>query len=1228
MKKILINDFRIRRLFKMLLSVKILSLLLLGGVTVQAGECLAIGGIRLQTTEVRISLQMEDANLDEIIWQIQKETDFVFFYNSQDVKSATNIDISVSDVSVAEVLDAALKNTNLEYKESEKGIVIKKRPQVAPVNDAGNQNQKKEIKGIVTDDNKLPLPGVSVILKGTTTGVSTNFDGEFTLEIPANEKSTLIFSFIGMQSQEVVVTNQTSLNIIMTTDSEQLGEVVVVSDGFRKTDRRLFTGSATTVKAAEAKVDGVVDVGRMLEGKAAGVTVQNVSGSFGAAPKIRVRGASSIYGNSKPLWVVDGMVLEDVVDVSADELSSGDPSTLISSAVAGLNADDIESFEVLKDASATALYGARAMNGVIVITTKKGTPGKTNVSYTGEFTMRLKPSYSDYNIMNSKEQMSVYRELERKGWLNHADISRQQNGGVYKKMYDLINTYDPETGFGLQNTPEARAKFLQKYEMANTDWFDILFKNSIIQNHSVSLSGGTDKGNFYFSTSLYNDEGWSLADKVRRYTTNAKANVKLTDKLSIGLSTTGSFRQQNAPGTFKRVENPIDGSYDRDFDINPFSYALNTSRALRPYNDQGELEYFRMNYAPFNIIEEIDNNYLEFDVLDLKLQADLGYKINKNLEYSFLGSLRYVKSTQEHKITENSNMARAYRADDDPEMAKYNKFLYKDLDNPDALPEVVLPRGGFYNRVDNTMLSYSLRNNIAFNKTYNETHIVDVFVGQELSYADRNDSYFNGIGYQWDRGGIPFVDYRFIKQQLQGGFTYYEMGDYFDRMLAFYSRASYSYKGKYTVNGTYRYEGSNQLGKSRKSRWLPTWNVSGSWNAHAEDFLADSKVISHLTLRGTYGLTASMGPARNSSLILMSKIADRPLTTEKEAQMYIDELENSELTWEKQYETNIGLDIGLFGNRINMEFDAYQRKGFDLISAVRTSGIGGQYWKYANYADMESKGFEFMLSTKNIKSSDFNWNTNLNFSIMKNEITNLNSSPTVYDLVRGIGGALEGYPVRGLFSIPFAGLNDEGIPTFYNEDGEITDSNINFQSENIDYLKYEGPIDPKVAGGFTNLFKYKNWRLNVHMSYQFGNKIRLNPSFKARYSDLDAMPKEFFDRWALPGDEDKTNIPVILSQRDYDGKYISTYNAYNHSTFRVADGSFVRMKEVSLAYSIPKNLLSRMNLSSAQLKLQATNLFLIYSDKKLNGQDPEFFGAGGVAMPVPKQYTFTLKLGI
>ncbi|TAJ13964.1 SusC/RagA family TonB-linked outer membrane protein [Marinilabiliaceae bacterium JC017] len=1216
MRKIRNLNLRSRRLIKLLRVMKLLTVFLIVGTISVTANTLA--------QDSKVTLKLNKVNLEEVLWKIHEQTGVVFLYSTNDVEDVTGLQIEAVDEDVKEVLKKCLEETGLEYEFKNDAVILRK----AEIKTDAQQAQERIIKGFVYDDQGLPLPGVSVIIKGTTTGTATGFDGEYSLKIPADKKVTLVFSFIGMNNQEVFVTDQKELKVTLESNAEQIEEIVVTT-GYQRIDRRLFTGAAAKVNAEEAKVDGIADVGRMLEGKAAGVSVQNVSGTFGAAPKIRVRGSSSIYGDQKPLWVVDGVVLEDIVDVSPDDLSSGDAATLISSAVAGLNANDIENFQILKDASATALYGARAMNGVIVITTKKGKAGSTRVNYSGEFTMRMKPTYNDFNIMNSKDQMSVYRELERKGWLNQADITRKQNGGIYKKMYDLINTYNLESGqFGLANTPEARAKYLQQYEMANTDWFDVLFRNTIIQNHAVSISGGTDKAKFYFSTSVYNDKGWTLADKVNRYTTNMKANVDLTERLSIGLSSMGSFRQQKAPGTMKRVTNKVEGTYDRNFDVNPFSYALNTSRALRPYDENGDLEYFRMNYAPFNIINELDNNYIDLDVLDLNLQANLNYKLAKGLDFNFVGSIRYVKSTQEHKIRENSNMAMAYRAADDSQVAKWNNFLYRDIDNPDALPEVVLPRGGFYNRTDNRLLNYYLRNTINWNHTFNDTHIVNCMGGQELKYADRQDSSFDGVGYQWDRGGVPFIDYRFLKQQIQGGYNYYGMGEFYDRFLAYFGTASYSYMGKYTVNGTYRYDGSNRLGKARSARWLPTWNVSGSWNAHGEEFLKNSNVISHLTLRATYGLTASMGAANNSTLVLMNMVADRPYTSEKESQMYIRSLENSELTWEKQYETNVGIDLGLFKNRISLSLDAYQRDGFDLIGYVRTSGIGGEYWKFANYANMKSHGIEFTLGTKNIVKSDLSWNTNLTFAYNENEITNLKSNPMVYDLVKQSGGALEGYPVRGLFSIPFEGLDKDGIPTFTNDKGEVTSTDVNFQSEDVDFLKYEGSIDPKVTGGLSNVVKYKNWKLNVFVSYQWGNKIRLYPSFKAYYTDLDAMPKEFFDRWSMTGDEAKTNIPTILSKRQYDAEYRKTYSAYNRSTDRIADGSFVRLKEVSLAYSLPKTILEQMKLSSMQFKLQATNLFLLYSDDKLQGQDPEFFGAGGVAMPVPRQFTFTLKFGI
>ncbi len=317
---------------------------------------------------------------------------------------------------------------------------------------------------VTLSEDGSPAIGATVLIKGTQTGVVTDVDGKFHFKSIPSSAKRFVVSYIGYKTVEIAI--KPNVKIILESDVEQLDEVVVT--GMQQMDKRLFTGASAKLSAADVKLDGVAEISRALEGRAAGVSVQNVSGTFGSAPKIRVRGATSIYGSSKPLWVVDGVIMEDVVEVDADALSSGDAETLISSAISGLNADDIESFQILKDGSATSIYGARAMAGVIVITTKKGKSGTNRISYSGEFSMRLIPSYSNYNIMNSQEQMGVYREMESAGWLNLAETSRASNSGVYGKMYHMINTYDPTTGkFGLENTEAARNAYLKEIGRAH-----------------------------------------------------------------------------------------------------------------------------------------------------------------------------------------------------------------------------------------------------------------------------------------------------------------------------------------------------------------------------------------------------------------------------------------------------------------------------------------------------------------------------------------------------------------------------------------------------------------------------------------------------------------------------------------------------------------------------------------------------------------------------------------
>ena len=1072
---------------------------------------------------------------------------------------------------------------------------------------------------VISGEDNEPIIGATVLVQGQKTGTVTDADGHFTISVPSGKK--IVVSYIGMETQ--TVTPKSGMTITLQ-PSAALEEVVVT--GMTRMDRRMFTGATDKVNAEDALLNGIADVSRSLEGRSAGVSVQNVTGTFGTAPKIRVRGATSIYGSSKPLWVVDGVIMEDVTDIDSDALSSGDPETLISSAIAGLNSDDIESFQILKDGSATSIYGARAMAGVIVVTTKKGKSGQAHINYTGEFTTRLKPSYSNFNILNSQDQMGIYRELQDKGWLNFSSVLNGSDYGVYGKMYELINTYNPETGaFALANTEAARNAYLQNAEFRNTDWFSELFSGAIQQNHSISVSGGTAKSNYYASISAMVDPGWYKQSKVERYTMNLNVSHKILDNLTINLIGSGSYRKQRAPGTLSQDVDVVSGNVKRDFDINPYSYALNTSRALDPDT------YYQSNYAPFNILHELNTNYIDVNFVDTKFQAELKYKPIPDLELSALGALKYTTTSQEYKILDDSNQAEAYRAMGNSLIRDANKYLYTDPDQLYALPITVLPNGGMYKRTDNRMTDLNFRLTANYTHTFAQKHYLNAFGGMESTSIERSRSWFNGWGMQYAKGEIPYYVYQFFKKSLEENTDYYTLSNTNSRSVAFFANATYGFDNRYVINGTYRYEGSNAMGKSHSARWTPTWNISGSWNVDQEKFFEKfNKVLSHLKLKMSYSLTATPPPTAYCSSTNVFKAYNpyRVFTQDKETGIELSDLENSELTYEKKHEFNFGFEAGFLNDRINVAFDIYSRRNFDEIGPVATQGIGGQIIRWANAADMKSSGQELSISTTNIKNKDFSWTTSLVYSHSTTEITNLQSRDRVIDLITNFGGRREGYPVRALFSIPFMGLNEDGMPTFLNEAGEITTYDINFQErDKLDFLKYEGPTDPTVQGSFGNLFKWKGFTLNLFITYSFGNVVRLDPVFSGSYSDLSSMTKEFKDRWMAPGDELRTNVPVILSKSQYDSnRYLRYgYNAYNYSDVRIAKGDFIRMKEISLQYDFPKTWIKPLN--NLSLKIQATNLFLIYADKKLNGQDPEFFRSGGVSAPVPKQFTATLKVG-
>ncbi len=804
-------------------------------------------------------------------------------------------------------------------------------------------------------------------------------------------------------------------------------------------------------------------------------------------------------------------------------------------------------------------------------------------------------------------------------------------------MYQLINQYDPISHtFGLPNTIEGKTQYLRAAELRNTNWFQELFSPALMMNHSVSASIGSKKSQTYASLSVMTDPGWMEASKVSRYTANVNNTYHITDKLSTNMIGNVSFRKQMAPGTLGQAVDPVNGTVSRSFDINPYSYAINSGRTLDPN------ESYQRNYAPFNIHKELANNYMDLRVLDTKFQGMLEYKPIMGMTLQGVASLNYSTAFTEDKITEDSNRAMAYRAMDDAEMRRKNSWLYSDPDNPNALPISVLPQGGFYDVGRNEMFSTYFRGSVQYNTVFDDVHIMNTYAGLEFTSQRRSQNAFNGWGMQYNHGETAFWVPQAFKQMKEQNTPYYALVNTLIRSNAYFATATYSYNGIYTLNGTFRYEGTNLLGTSRTARWLPTWNISGAWNASDEPWFKDNlkKVLSHFTLKTSYSLTADAGnlSMANADLVIKANTPWRPSAAQtSETALRLEALANEDLTYEKKHEFNIGADLGFLSNRINLAVDWYTRNNFDLIGVINTEGVGGMNQRFGNVVTMKSHGVEVSLSTRNIETKDFRWTTDFIFGYNANQVTSLDTRTRLMSFITGTGFAREGYPVRALFSMPFAGLDNNGLPTFTGKDGLLINhtnyiSALNFQESdpaNLDFLKYEGPTDPTINGSFGNLFTYKNFRLNVFFTYSGGNVIRLDPVFSSSYNDLEATPKEFENRWRFAGDEKHTDIPVIANREQVTEVQgiRQAYSAYNYSTARVAKGDFIRLKEISLTYNFPKSWIERLALSNASLKLQATNLWLIYSDSKLNGQDPEFFRAGGVSAPVPRQITATVRLG-
>ena len=925
------------------------------------------------------------------------------------------------------------------------------------------------------------------------------------------------------------------------------------------------------------------------------------------------RGQTSINQEAKPLWVLNGVILQDEIDLKPEDLVSEDAKLLIASAIPGLTAESIESFRVLKDASATAVYGPRAIAGVVEVVTKKGAVGTSSFTYTNESTFRLIPTYDQYNIMNSQEQMSVIQELMQGGHYEFQNVVTQKNKGVVGKMYELFYELDGRGNSRVLNTEAGRRAYLQEAERRNTNWFKQLFQTSVMQNHTLSFSSGNERSTYYASLSLLSDPGWQKGNKFSQYATNLNANYNLSSKVRLGLITDLSYRDQTAP---------IQDGY---------KYALNHSRTL------SAKDYYTTNYAPYNIFNEIDNAYIDTDIATLRIQGQLSWKITPKLEAALMGAIRYQSNTQKTEYKENSNSVLSYRAMPNTTVRDKNTNLYKDPNDPFALPIVALPKGGIREKRDKTSLANNLRATLSYKDTFAEgLHNIALFGGFEMDNAKNTNDMNRNYGLLYNAGNYASFSYLMFKKLQEEFRNYYTIADTENNNQAFFANASYTFNGRYTANGTLRYDASNAFGPSRYLRWMPTWNTGVKWDVTQEKFFTFLKPLSHLSLKASFGVTA-VAPSVSNSLEQLYINNPWRNSAQRELGLEIQNIANHDLTYEKNQELNIGADMGFLDGRINLSVEWFHRHSYDLIGDIVTQGTGGFTTKKGNMAQMHIRGLEIGLETTNLKTADFSWKTSFIYSRAKNEITELLTTPTIRDMIgystsaTSQGGfARAGYPLKSIFSVPFNGLNDRGLPTFLDERNQSTIGGIRFDSRNVDFLKYAGTLIPTDKGSFSNTFHYKGISLGVVLTYSYGNVVRLR-KLSNIYTDYGNLPRELNNRWQFAGDQAKTNIPVVYTtytQQVYGyNEVIQAYNTYDYSDIRIAKGDNIRLKEISLGYTFDKDFLRATRIRQLSVKLQATNLALLYADKRLNGDDPDYL-ANGYTPISPKRLIFTLRVGL
>ena len=1149
-----------------------------------------------------VTLKLENASLRETIKELKNQTGVYFVFNEEEIANLNvKLNMVLTNEPFEKALDRIFEGLPFSYEYAEGVVIVKPTPQKK------DDVKLKLIKGKVVDTDGMPLPGVSVVVEGTTRGVASDVNGLFQMMIENKVGQKLLFSFVGMEQKVITWQGQDSLHVVMKYSAVDVDEVVVT--GYQTLNRRESASAVSVVKTDDIYMAGAASIDQMLQGQVPGLMVMNTSGEPSATPKIRIRGTSTINGNKAPVWVVDGVILEQDVPITASELNSEDAEYLVGNAISGISPQDIESITVLKDASATAIYGVKAANGVIVLTTKKGRAGKPTVSYHGEVVLNERPSYRNFDRMNSAERMQLSKDIFEQGLSYNSNISLDPDDSYEGLLNELVNRRMSQEEFALRS---------QEMAKRNTDWFDVLFRNSFSMNHHLSFSGGSKQYTYYVSLGVTDDKGLVKETDYQRYNLNAKIDLNPSARLNLGFGIDLSKQKSDSysmtvdPFKYAYFANPYETLYNSDGSYRSDRTYFN----LAGIND-GNLSDGVQPPSGFNIMREMKETSSSADNTSGTVRVNLGYDIIEKLKISGLASYTYYNN----------------KVDDVKGRDTYAAFLdrlYFDENNRDWIPY------GSITQTSSDGTSYNVRGQLEYRDVFGDAHRIAVLGGAELRGDKSNRTYAKRFGYDDVTGNsaMPMHPnpqpedvkrYADLIDQLSGEVSSES------RFASFYASLDYSYLERYLLSVTFRTDGSNNFGSDEQ--FNPTWSLGLAWHLDEERFMYGlHPVVNRLTLRAAMGYTGNIVKSVSKDLVLnYSTTYWDGLRTGS-----ISKAPNPKVRWEKTKDMKIALDFGLFEDRVSGLVEAYYRKSSDIVSTVdvlSTTGFSGQGF---NTSEIKNKGIEGTLRVKILDGKDFKFNVAGNIAWNRNILSKYSKKRVIQD------GRYEGFPLESVFAGRYTGIDPrDGVYTYeLRPDAQIYKGTDLQAVDNYRY--YLGTSISSVTGGFNVDFSYRNLRLNVGgvvssgakllnmvtspASYEIITSNRTGETPQTVYSDLYRnhlnVSKDMVNRWT-PERTTGVKYPRIIDFMG-DRLLLDQYNVHSQEITKGAyleNVSFLRIKNISLYYDIPQSIVKSLGLSSVGFSFTMNN-FITFTN--YSGIDPE---TPGTTYPITRSMTLGVNVG-